>query len=275
MENPKASSKQQREIFNAIVSFVNDLFEVYGTKKKATPLTLYHRLVQNIKIGDGESIQKAISGFTSFLKIHELSLIRNTLENIPQGTLIKYGDSERVCLEIQKYFHQSKKDESTTAIIRQHLLTIGMLINPSKDKIKNLENVQREREQTDASIFANIDTSTKEGKFVADILETSKNSMENIDTSDPMKAMMGVYQSGVLQKMMNGIQSGDMNPKALGRMMKKTLNTLLPDSDDEDSPAEKCEDPNADEGKSVAEITTSIEECSSTTDSPVQPPGVD
>jgi hypothetical protein len=52
-----------------------------------------------------------------------------------------------------------------------------------------------------------------------------------------MTAMMAIYNSGALQKMMTGMQTGEMNPKSLAKMMKKTLNTLLPDDEDDDVPA--------------------------------------
>lgn len=228
----KVNDKKQREAFNAILSFVNDLWDAFGSSKKVTPLSLYHRLVTNIKVSDMESINNVVNGFKSFMSLYELSLLKGDINSIPEDTKISYGNSGRICLEIQKYFYRSRNNEETSKIIRQHLLTIGMILDPRADKMAELENSQREREEAAAAILPGIDTSTKEGQFINDILNTAKSGMEGIDTSDPMQAMMGVYRSGAFQKMMGGMQDGTMNPRALGRMMKKTLNALIPDEDE-------------------------------------------
>lgn len=240
-----ANAKKFREVFNAIVSFVNDLNDVFGTTKavkgKASSLALYHRLIQNLKTGDYDGIAKAVLGFRVFLSRYELALIKNDLTSIPEGTCILYGNSERICIEIQKYMYQSRNHEDTLTIIRQHLLTIGMIIDPTPDKCTTLENAQKERE----AMMPGIDTSTKEGQFINDILETAKSGMAGINTNDPMTAMMGVYKSGALQKMMTGLNDGSMNPRSLGRMMKKTLNALIPDEDEEEPVAVPTETPTA------------------------------
>jgi len=231
------NAKVYRDVFNAIVSFVNDLNDAFGQSKKITPLALYHRLIQNLKTGDHEGIAKAVNGFKIFLRRYELALIKNDIGSIPEGTTIKYGDSERICIEIQKYFYRSRNQEETLAVIRQHLLTIATIINPSSDanaRLAELENAQKERDAGGSSVLPGIDTSTKEGRFINDILETAKNGMEGIDTNDPMTAMMGVYKSGALQKMMAGMNDGSMNPRSLGRMMKKTLNALIPDDPEDE-----------------------------------------
>jgi hypothetical protein len=227
-KGPSANEKKYREAFTAILSFVNDLWDAFGNKK-ASPLALYHRLITSFKVGDLESITNVVEGFRIFLKTYELPLLKGKIDEIAEDAKIAYGNSGRICLEIQKYFHWSRNNEETRSIIRQHLLTIGMILDPRADKITELENAQKERE----TMLPGIDTSTKEGQFINDILETAKSGMEGVDTSDPMQAMMGVYRSGAFQKMMGGMQDGSMNPRALGRMMKKTLNALIPDEEDE------------------------------------------
>jgi len=57
------------EAFNAVVSFVNDLWEVYGNPKKVSPLALYRRLISHIKPTQKEGIHKTLSGFVEFFKI--------------------------------------------------------------------------------------------------------------------------------------------------------------------------------------------------------------
>jgi len=241
----KGNEKRQREAFNAILSFVNDLWDAFGNSKKVTPLALYHRLITSLKVSDMDSILKVVQGFQVFLRKYELSLLKGKITDIPENAKVMYGNSERICLEIQKYFYQSRGNEETVATMRQHLLTIGMILDPKEDKIAELEMCQQKREEAEAAVLPGIDINTKEGQFINDILETAKNGMEGVDTSDPMQAMMGVYRSGAFQKMMGGMKDGSMNPRTLGRMMKKTLNALIPDEDE----------PEAAKPKEVEELT--------------------
>lgn len=235
------------ECFEAIVSFVDDLYDVFGNPKKVSPISLYHRMIQTIKKTDVEAMNKIVSGFRTFLHKHELDLLKNEIGRIPQNTIISAGGkTDRVCLEIQKYFHQSRKDAATSAVIRQHLLTIGTILNPSDEKLAELENAQK----TQGALLPGLDTSTKEGQFINGLMEDAKAQMEGMTTSDPTTAMMKFYQSGIFGKMMNGMKDGNMDPRVLKKTMKATLNALIPDSDEEEdndtpaaTPKEKIEDP--------------------------------
>jgi len=235
-DNTKNEERKRLEAFNAIVSFVNDLWDAFGNVKKASPLALYHRLITGIKFTDKDSIKKVVEGFSSFLRQHELAILKGDYDSVPQNTIIKYGGNQRICIEIQSFFYRSRNDKETLEIIKRHLLTIGMILDPREDKMTELENSQSMMEE----MLPGIDTGSKEGQFINDILADAKNSLQDVDTSNPMAAMMAIYKGGAFQKMMAGMQSGEMNPKSLAKMMKKTLNTLLPD--DEDEEAEKVEE---------------------------------
>lgn len=232
----KLENTRQLEAFNAIVSFVNDLWDAFGNVKKASPLALYHRLIENIKFTDKESIKKVVDGFSSFLKQYELSVLKGEFDSVPQGTVIKYGANARICIEIQSFFHRSRNDKETLEVIKRHLLTIGMILDPREDKMAELESSQQASDAMGA-MLPGLDMKTEEGQFISDILEDAKNSLQDVDTSNPMAAMMAIYKGGAFQKMMSGMQSGKMNPKSLAKMMKKTLNTLLPDDEDETADA--------------------------------------
>ena len=92
--------------FNAVITFVNDLWEVFGSAKKVSPLALYRRLIEHIKFTDADSINKVLSGFRQFLVPYEDAIINNNLGAIPRGTTIKYGEGKTAYLEIQKYIYQ-------------------------------------------------------------------------------------------------------------------------------------------------------------------------
>lgn len=117
-----------------------------------------------------------------------------------------------------------------------------------------LENSQKAVDAM-AEMLPGLDMKSKEGQFINDILEDAKNSLQDVDTSNPMAAMMAIYKGGAFQKMMSGMQSGEMNPKSLAKMMKKTLNTLLPDDEDEENAPEKVVD-----GTEVSDVLPVLEE---------------
>jgi hypothetical protein len=223
METPSSGrpNKKNVEAFGAIVNFVGDLWETFGKCSSVTPLALYNRLIVRIGLGDVDSIQKAIDGFKEFLGPQEKSIMSGHLETIPRGTVIRYGTSDKVYLEVQKFIYQS--DPQTKEIIRQHLLTISTIIAPNKEKMAQLEK----------RISAlNVDTSTREGRFINDIMEKAKTNMTDVDPQDPMKAMMTIFQSGIIQEMVVGLQqgvgSGEMNMQTLLGTMQNAIGAIMP-----------------------------------------------
>lgn len=228
---PKVSTSEKdkihREAFNAIASFVKDLWDAFGDPKKATPLALYNRLVEHIKFTDKDSIEKSVAGFSVFLRQYGNDLMKNTLDNIPRDTRISYGVSGKVYLDIQNFIYQTRKDEETREIIRQHLLTIDTILNPNKAKIAELERSSQHR-GTPGGL--NLDTGTKEGQFLTKIMGKAQSAMQDINTDDPMQAMFGIVKSGVLQDMVGGIQegvkSGEMSMQGLLGSMQSAISSI-------------------------------------------------
>jgi hypothetical protein len=214
-------NKKNIDAFGAIINFVNDLWEVFGKGATVTPLALYHRLVGKINMSDREGIQKVIVGFSDFLKKYDHCLVNTSGESIPKGVIISYGTSERIHLEIQKYLHQS--DQATKESIRRHLLTISAILEPNKEKIAQLE-----KKISDL----NIDTDTKEGQFISNIMQKAKDNMADVNTDDPMQAMTSIFRSGIIQDMVTGLQqgvgNGEMNIQTLLTTMQSALGAIMP-----------------------------------------------
>ena len=200
--------------FNAVVTFVNDLWEVFGNSSKASPLNLYRRLICHIKPTDVDAINKALSGFRQFLITYEDAILTDNLDVIPRGVLIKYGTSKGVFLEIQKYIYQTKNDSETREAIRQHLVTISAILEPNEKKMGELEKRIGD---------LNVDPGTKEGEFITGIIRKAQDTMQGVDTDNPTQAIMGMLSSGVIQDVIVGLQqgvgSGEMDlSKLLGSM---------------------------------------------------------
>jgi hypothetical protein len=220
----KTDVKKAREAFSAIVSFVEDLWEVFGNAKVVNALSLYHRLIQNIKISDEQSITKTTTGFKSFFNNYDTLILENKLDSVPKGTLIKYGESEKIYIDIQKFIYKTKSDPSTRETLRQHLLTISMILAPDKSKMTELE------KRMDTGL--KIDTSSREGAFIKKVMDKAKSSMESVSMDNPMEAMMTIFKSGVLQDMVGGLQqgvgSGEMSMEKLLSTMQGAIGSILP-----------------------------------------------
>nr|QBK86665.1 MAG: uncharacterized protein LCMAC102_04620 [Marseillevirus LCMAC102] len=215
--------------FDSIVTFVSDLWETFGNPKVVSPLSLYNRIINHIKHTDEKAIGKVLSGFQQFFDEHE---ILNQNFNIPRGTVIKYGENTNIVIEIQKFIHKS--DSSTKEIIRQHLVTISAIIEPNKEKIdeleKRIENLDIKQVENPIAgllnneifqkLFEGIQTGvgsgqmdapqqvgnidTHEGNFITDIMKQAQNSAGE----NPVTAVKGLMNSGILQKLFEGIETG-------------------------------------------------------------------
>src|SRR5579862_466517 len=187
--------------FEAISEFVNDLCAVFCIPK--SPLSLYKRILEHInKNSSGDSIQKCITGFASFFANYEDYI--GTIEKfktIPRDTIIRYGDSKNVYLEIQKYIYKSKTDDEKE-IIRSHLLTIAATIDPSEKSFANLNSASPLLNKF------NLDSSSKEGQFVANVIQKAQKTMSNNKSDDPTTAIMGLLSSGLVGEMISGLQEG-------------------------------------------------------------------
>lgn len=225
-------TKKNRDAFSAIVSFVNDLWDVFGNKKKVSPLALYHRLTENLVISDTSSVTKIVDGFKVFFRAHELCILKDELEKIPRDVVIYYGDSKKVYLEIQKFIYKTEDDSETRASLRKHLLNISTILDPTDSKIAELE-------KREASGGLNVDTSTKEGQFIHNIMEKAKTSMADISTDKPMEAMMTIFKSGVIQDMVQGLQqgvgSGEMSMQKLLGTMQSAIGAIMPEAKQDDA----------------------------------------
>jgi len=224
------------EAFNGVKFFVDDLWFLYGDNSTPSPINLYKRLLSKVDSGDTEVVNKFLNGFKYFLSTYEKQIVEGRLLDIPKGVRVNYGDSKRVYLEIQKYIY--KADDTTRLAIKQHLLTISAILDPSKEKLDQLDENKIED--------FGIDESTPEGRLFGDIMYQTREAMNGVDSSNPTIALMTLMKSGVISNMVNTLQnkaeSGEIDIQSLiGTMqtaMGSAMNTeqlAVEDMDDEDS----------------------------------------
>ena len=224
------------QAFGSVEDFVEFLWDNFKVPKKATPLSLYRRIVTHIRNKKTEAlnedgVNKVLSGFRQFLCKYESHIMENNMEKIPKGTVIEYGDRRDICLEIQKYVYLcgQKNDEDTRDLIREHLITISAILEPNRDKMNEKLAQLGHLETADLEdLNLDIDTSTKEGRFIGGIIERTKNSMGETEDGKPPD-MMGLLQSGIIQDMfqgMQGVAAGEMDMMKMVGTMQNALGAL-------------------------------------------------
>jgi hypothetical protein len=241
------------QAFGAVEDFVELLWDNFKIPKKATPLSLYRRIVTHIRNKKTEAlnedgVNKVLSGFRQFLCKYEPQIMENNMEKMPKGTIIEYGDRRDICLEIQKYVYLcgQKNDEDTKDLIREHLITISAILEPNKDKMNEKLAQLGHLETADLEdLNLNIDTSTKEGQFIGGIIERTKNSMGETEDGKPPD-MMGLLQSGIIQDMfqgMQGVAAGEMDMMKMVGTMQNALGALASASQPQGSPGSSGSQP--------------------------------
>lgn len=228
--------------FDTIKDLVYDLEALYG--KKASGLNLYKRLLDVMKEDDEEARENVLSGFREFCAKYDSCLV-DPVNMIPKGTLIRYGQSTRVYLDIQKYLYQADPPERES--IKQYLLCISALLNPTKEKLDNLKSVEDQDDEQDLEFSVN--DGTPEGKFINDMMKTTTKSLKGMDfdPSNPTAMIAGLMQSGALSGFMDMIKgsmdgSKKLKPKRLLATIQNAMTKFLPEESDDESEEAKDND---------------------------------
>jgi hypothetical protein len=225
--------------FRAIKGFVNDLWYAFGTSGRPTPLSLYVRLLECVSEKESEDgLQKYISGFVVFFSNYGTTLTdTEKFVEIPRGTVIRYGSSKNVYLEIQKYIYKSNNEQKE--IIRQHLLTVNATINPSEKSISALD--------PNAALLEKmgLNDGSQEGAFVSQIMKKAKKVMAEQNNDDPAAAITGLLTSGVITDLVKGVQSGvgggQMDVGKLLGSLQGALSSIIatvPKKEEKDAPSD-------------------------------------
>lgn len=185
--------KKSLEIYKSIQEFVGELAVAYPSDKG---VALYNRLLHSPHMNSGfDAIAKHISPFDIFFEKYGEKILDK--DEPVDGAKIHYNKSEKIVLDISKYLE--KGDKPTRDVIKQHLRTIRIMINPSEDELRKMEESVKEM---------GIDTSSKEGAFIHGILDEAKGAMEGMEGDDPAMAIGSLLSSGIVQKMIGGLQQG-------------------------------------------------------------------
>lgn len=207
-------NKQTLNTLVAIRNLVSSLKEVFGNNK---PLCLYDRLLSKITPNDKVAAEAQFNIFKEFFNKHKACILND--EPFPPGTKIVLDKGGRIYIDIS--YMMNKLPPSDQSNIMQHLLTIYAFIEPKGKAMSRLEEVEKKVEDLD------IDDSTNEGAFVKDLLLGAKEVVENAPPDNPTAAMASIFSSGLIPKMMSGLQGGVQGGQLdIGKMF-ATMSTVL------------------------------------------------
>lgn len=222
------------EAFEAIQIFVEDLWEVFSGID-SNNLALYKRLMEKTEENDSERIKLIVDGFRDFLSSYEKVITDEKYEDLEENVQIRYSGSSSICIPIQYLISES--DEEARLVIRQHLLTIGAIIDPNDEKYQELEKTL---------VDIGVDDGTVEGQFISNIMSKAQHTMEDVDMDNPGTAMMGLLSSGVINEMVSGLQqgvgSGSMDVGKLLGTMQAAMGAMMPTQEQNSPSIEEVED---------------------------------
>lgn len=195
------------KVFSHISDFVCDLADLYG--KNQHSLMLYKHLLDKTKITHKDAIRKHIACFRDFLKKNKEAILEKNHE------LLKLNDimySQKVKIQMDEIFKIA--DDDSKKAIWGHLLVLYNDYDPNNETISLLKKT--------------LKTTEKEENFISSIVEKIE---KNVDpnASDPLTAIMGLMNSGVINDVVasitNGFQDGTIDINKLVGNVKETMST--------------------------------------------------
>jgi hypothetical protein len=251
-------NKKNLEIFNNICEFVSALSETFPNVKS---IQLYERLVSKTTFKDKVPIAKHTLVFEEFINKYKKFIVSNNFKDIKnqRDAIIRYSDNVYISIS---YCVEKSPSEETTEVIRQYLLTIYAILHPDDEKaLTTLEKSEKASEvppnenlgiltdgiQSLLNMNNQVDTSSKEGAFVQDIMLNFQNIAKDIKppstegegaTSsevNPMELVSSIMKNeqftGVMGKMFSSLtdnlNNGDMDIMKLVGSMSGVMNTLV------------------------------------------------
>ena len=180
------------KLYKCIKTYVNNLDECYG--EDLVNIRLYNNLLKKTTSSHTEAIAKHIKLFSDFCDVNEKIILDNEYNNLVNSK-IKF--TENVYLDMNEILEMCD-DNSEKKNMWKHLQLMCSVNNPSI----NAKEILFKKE-------------TSETNFLKNMMDKVENSVENMDSSNPMEAITGMMSSGVFSElvgsMTSGLQSGDLN----------------------------------------------------------------
>lgn len=199
------------KFFSKALAFISELNNAFS--KKYPSISLYYKMLKKTPIGNSKGIQKQNEYIISYLKENEDGIREKNVSKM-KDTVIQPHPS--VYLTITAYLKEA--DKTTRGIIFSHLQLLSYLANPNEEW------------KTTIQKSASSESSGKEGAFLDKFIGKIESQFEGKEFNDPMSAAMSMMQSGlftdIMQSMSEGVQNGELDPKALLSTVQTSLTSL-------------------------------------------------
>ena len=173
--------------FNSLVAFVSDLSCVFG--KKQHSLLLYNRLLEKVKPVHKDEVSKQLSIFSDFLRKNRQAILEKDYTKFEVMNIVY---SEKVNIKMEEIFKMSD-DAETTSQIWKHLIYMTSILDPNDEKATfTLQECFNEK--------------SKEGDFLQNICKKIESNVK--PDADPMTAITGLLQNGVITDLLGDMQKG-------------------------------------------------------------------
>lgn len=193
--------------FKAISNFVKELGEMFSKHQKS--LKLYCRLINKTTLSHDKSIMKHIDAFRKFCIANRESISSKSSDKI---VVNRIDYSPRVFIDIKDIFNFCDKDNEE--IIWKHILYISALVDPGG---KALEILKKYKQDDDNSV--------NESNFLSDFIGKLDSQID--PSSNPMDTVSSVLNSGIVNDLIKGMDSGISNGKLdLGKLMGTVQNMV-------------------------------------------------
>lgn len=196
-------------IFKAIVSFIRDLNEIYGTSQKS--LCLYAALIEKTGLVHEEPIKKHIKSFHNFITSNETAILQKNM-TLFVDPVIRY--SEKVYIDISEIMSLAKENFSDIQEIWKHLLTLSALLNPASQA---------------RQILQQDNNNTQDDSFLTDLIDKIGKHVDPT-SSNPMESMTSLMSSGVFNEIMSsmndGVQEGKLDMRSMVGGLQKMIGSL-------------------------------------------------
>jgi hypothetical protein len=219
------------EAFVAIKAFVDDLVIAFNANRKS-PLGYYSRIIDCIKPNEKGRIDGVIDGFVKFFQQYKTHLTTNGLKDFDKFGDIKIslGNSDNAYIQLSSFV--AKGPEATRSAIASHLLVIASFLE-TDPAMKERISRQYESLNPDFLKTLNLDTSSDEGKFIANLFANVQNLMKG--GASPMDMIANLSSTGGMEKMIGSLLGTEgapkINKKKMMKLLKQMIVALIPDDD--------------------------------------------
>lgn len=216
-------NKKQQTAYTLIKGFVSDLNEVFETKN--VPLNVYFRILKK-----GES-KNNISKLPKYMRRHEKAFtkflketnITNDKIDIQGSYLIRYND--RAFIDMN--FVIKNSDAETMTQVRNHLLAIKAVLGEDGTALADFEKARKPK-MVIPDLASKVDTSTKEGAMIHDLVKDFQSNLSNKPlSSNPMDALALMASSGAVQKFFTSLASNELDPSNLINSTTSLLGNMM------------------------------------------------